>query len=67
MQIMIEPTDQIAMDSKMAARVWHGISESGARCVLRIIRIDVAPIEDASEFRAALMEAKDGDYPGHFL
>ena len=60
MKITIEPTDQITtIDHGLGqcqVRVWNGVTEKGAKCILFIQRIAVHDTQDSSEFEKELLE-----------
>lgn len=57
MKITIENTSEIVtMANGTQARVWDGVTESGVRCHLLVMRVAVHKNDDASAFERELQE-----------
>lgn len=63
----MESTDHVVDVNGVEARIWNGVTESGAQCFVFVHRIAVHPAEDAASFERELREmdapksVKEGD------
>jgi hypothetical protein len=56
MKITIESTDQVTHMDGVRVRVWNGVTEHGARCLVMIHRLVVDPNQNAEQFDRELRE-----------
>lgn len=56
MKVTLTPTNQITFHNGAPVRVWHGVTEQGARCLVFVAGISVPDTEDAAEFDRELKE-----------
>ena len=64
MKMTIEATDQLTDLDGVPVRVWHGLTEGGAPCIVFVHRIAVHNDVDAEQFDRELRAEMP---PGHFV